>query len=254
MRGRVVCFMAGTHFSERFSDKNLFIAACVCYNIKNEIFSNSVEKIIALLRLMGKGEKSMPKNENIGAGMSEKDIGAELYEKWLGGEETAFDKIIDIYHDGLIFFVYGTLKNFADAEDIAADTFAELIVHKNRYSFGCSLKTYLFSVARNKAIDRLRKRKRISDSDISENEESITDGKLLEEKLISDERSKIVREALETINKEYAQILRLTYFYGFSGDEICIIMKKNKKQTANLLYRGKEALKKVLAERGIESI
>ncbi len=50
-------FMAGTNFSERFSDKNLFIAACVCYNIKNEIFSNSVEKIIALLRLMGKGEK-----------------------------------------------------------------------------------------------------------------------------------------------------------------------------------------------------
>lgn len=245
MRGRVVCFMAGTHFSERFGDKNLFIAACVCYNIKNEIFSNSVEKIIALLRLMGKGEKNMPENEY---------IGAELYEKWLDGEETAFDKIIDIYHDGLIFFVYGTLKNFADAEDVAADVFAELIVHKNRYSFGCSLKTYLFSVARNKAIDRLRKRKRFADSDISENEESVSDGKLLEEKLISDERAKVVREALETINKEYAQILRLTYFYGFSGDEICIIMKKNKKQTANLLYRGKEALKKVLAERGIETI
>ena len=31
-------------------------------------------------------------------------------------------------------------------------------------------------------------------------------------------------------------------------------MKKNKRQTANLLYRGKEALKKVLIERGIESI
>ena len=203
---------------------------------------------------MVKGEKNMPENEYIGAGTSGTDIGAELYEKWLGGDETAFDKIMEIYHDGLIFFVYGTLKNFADAEDIAADTFAELIVHKNRSSFGCSLKTYLFSVARNKAIDRLRKRKRISDSDISENEESITDGKLLEEKLISDERSKIVREALETINKEYAQILRLTYFYGFSGDEICIIMKKNKRQTANLLYRGKEALKKVLIERGIETI
>lgn len=35
---------------------------------------------------MGKGEKNMPENENIGAGMSGKDIGAELYEKWLGGE------------------------------------------------------------------------------------------------------------------------------------------------------------------------
>ena len=33
---------------------------------------------------MGKGEKNMLENENIGAGMSGKDIGAELYEKWLG--------------------------------------------------------------------------------------------------------------------------------------------------------------------------
>ena len=74
----------------------------------------------------------MPENENIGAGMSGKDIGAELYEKWLGGDETAFDKIMDIYHDALIFFVYGTVKNFADAEDIAADAFAELIVHKKQ--------------------------------------------------------------------------------------------------------------------------
>lgn len=196
----------------------------------------------------------MPENENIGVGASARDIGAELYKKWLGGDEAAFDKIMEIYHDGLIFFVYGMLKNFADAEDIAADAFAELIIHKNRYSFGCSLKTYLFSVARNKAIDRMRKRKHLADADISESEESISDGKMLEEKLISDERAKVVREALEIINKDYAQILRLTYFYGFSGDEICIIMKKSKRQTANLLYRGKEAMKKLLVERGIESI
>lgn len=45
---------------------------------------------------MGKGEKNMPENEYIGAGTSGKDIGAELYEKWLGGDETAFDKIMDI--------------------------------------------------------------------------------------------------------------------------------------------------------------
>lgn len=196
----------------------------------------------------------MSEDKNIGAGTSEKDIGAELYKKWLCGDGAAFDKIIEIYHDALIFFAYGIVKNFADAEDIASDVFADVIVHPKRYFFGCSLKTYLFSMAKNKAVDRIRRRRRFSDKDISESEESISDGKLLEDRLIADEKAKAVRDALKEINPEYATALKLTYFYGFSGDEICIIMNKNKKQMTNLLYRGKEALKKVLEGKGVESV
>lgn len=196
----------------------------------------------------------MPEDENINTGAISCDAGADLYRRWLGGDGTAFDKIIEVYHDALIFFVYGTVKNFADAEDIAADVFADLIVHPKRYSFGCSFKTYLFSVARNKAVDRIRHRRRFSDEDINESAESISDGKLLEDKLIADEKAKAVRDALKEINPEYASVLRLTYFYGFSGDEVCFIMNKNKKQMANLLYRGKESLRKALEGKGVESI
>ena len=133
------------------------------------------------------------------------------------------------------------MKNFADAEDIAADVFADLIVHPKRYSFGCS-------------VDRIRHRRRFSDEDINESAESISDGKLLEDKLIADEKAKAVRDALKEINPEYASVLRLTYFYGFSGDEVCFIMNKNKKQMANLLYRGKESLRKALEGKGVESV
>ncbi len=196
----------------------------------------------------------MPEDKNINADATSRDVGADLYRKWLGGDGTAFDKIIEIYHDALIFFAYGIVKNFADAEDIAADVFADVIVHPKRYFFGCSLKTYLFSMARNKAVDRIRRRGRFSAADINESEESISDGKLLEDKLIADEKAKAVRDALKEINPEYATALKLTYFYGFSGDEICIIMNKNKKQMTNLLYRGKEALKKALEGKGVESV
>lgn len=196
----------------------------------------------------------MPEDENMNAGAASRDAGADLYRKWLCGDGKAFDKIIEIYHDALIFFAYGTVKNFADAEDIAADVFADVIVHPRRYSFGCSLKTYLFSVARNKAVDRIRRRKHFSDEDISESAENVSDEKLIEDRIIADEKAKAVRDALKEINPDYAMALRLTYCHEFSGDEICIIMNKNKKQTANLIYRGKEALRKILVERGIESL
>lgn len=109
-------------------------------------------------------------------------------------------------------------------------------------------------MARNKAVDRIRHRRRFSDEDINESAESISDGKLLEDKLIADEKAKAVRDALKEINPEYASVLRLTYFYGFSGDEVCFIMNKNKKQMANLLYRGKESLRKALEGKGVESV
>lgn len=59
LAGGYECFpkITAVLFYEQFSDKNLFIAACVCYNIKNENFSPVDEIISSLVRLMGKGEK-----------------------------------------------------------------------------------------------------------------------------------------------------------------------------------------------------
>lgn len=45
----------------------------------------------------------MPEDENINTGAISCDAGADLYRRWLGGDGTAFDKIIEIYHDALIF-------------------------------------------------------------------------------------------------------------------------------------------------------
>lgn len=179
-----------------------------------------------------------------------RDEGALNYKRFLDGDEHAFDFIINTYHDSMIYFIYGILHNTADAEDVAADVFADLIVHKNRYSFQCSLKTYLFSVARNKAIDRLRRRKHTSDADFEETTASIADAEDLEEKVVSNELSQTIRSALEEINGDYAEVLRLTYIYGFSGDDISAVMGKSKKQIANLLYRGKESLRIVLEKKG----
>lgn len=183
--------------------------------------------------------------------MSEKrDEGAELYARYLGGEKEAFDGIIGLYHDCLIYFVCGMVHNFADAEDVAADTFCELLVRGTRFARKSSLKTYLFSVARNKSVDLVRKSVRSRDKS-SETESDQADAAMIEEAVIRDERAKAVRDGLLRINADYAQVLSLYYIDGFSPEEIGRIMKKNKRQVSNLLYRGKEALKKALAEMGV---
>lgn len=86
------------------------------------------------------------------------DNGASSYRRFLEGDESAFDEILDLYRENLIFFINRFVRDPAAAEDLAIDAFLELLVHKNRYNFKTSLKTYLFMIGRSRALDYLRHR------------------------------------------------------------------------------------------------
>ena len=59
---------------------------------------------------------------------------------------------------------------------------------------------------------------------------------------------RIMRE----MKPEYFQVLYLVYFENFTNEEIAKIMKKNKRQIENLIYRAKAALKSELEKEGFE--
>ncbi len=179
------------------------------------------------------------------------DNGAENYRRFLDGDRTAFDDIVSEYHDNLIFFIYGTVKNIATAEDIAADVFMELIVHRHRYNFKSSFKTYIYSIARHKSIDHIRRESRYAASDTDLSETEIADIKTLEDSVIENERQTAVHKAMRGLCDDYRTVLHLMYFENATVDAICKIMKKNKKQVANLLYRAKGALSEILVKGGM---
>ena len=88
------------------------------------------------------------------------DSGAELYRAWLAGDGTALERLVGAYSDALVRFAYSYTGETAAAEDVAADAFAVLIVKRKPFSEGARFKTYLYKIARNKALDRLRKNRR----------------------------------------------------------------------------------------------
>ena len=83
--------------------------------------------------------------------------GTECYRRFLHGDDRAFDALMDAYHDGLILFINKLVGNYAVAEELAADSFVELLVHKKRFLGNSDVRTYLYSIGRHKAIDYIRK-------------------------------------------------------------------------------------------------
>lgn len=175
--------------------------------------------------------------------------GESSYRRYLDGDKSGFDEIIDLYHDSLIYFLKRYVISEQDAEDLAADTFLEMLIHPSRYSFKSSLKTYIFSVARHKAIDFVRRRKRELMPE-EWDDATFSDCDNAEKAAMENDNRREIAEAMSKIGVEYREVLMLIYFEGLSGDDAARVMNKNKKQMANLLYRAKAALKNELMKGG----
>lgn len=177
------------------------------------------------------------------------DNGESSYRRFLSGDKNAFDDVLNIYKNSLIFFINRYVSDISAAEDIAIDAFMELIVHPHRYNFKVSLKTYLFTIGRRRAIDWLRKNRRTQSLEISQ-----LDGEAQEiygaDCADSDrERREALEKALETLPQDMRTAVHLVYYEDMSYDEAAKIMKIKRKQVDNLLYKAKVKLKAAI-ERG----
>jgi len=179
------------------------------------------------------------------------DNGASSYRRFLEGDENAFDEIVDSLFYPLVFFLNGYLHDTFAAEDVAMDTMSDLFVNRKRYNFRASLKTYVFMIGKSKALNYLKRRKRISTVDFCEMEEEIADdGKRLEELVLADERSRVVHSAIEKLPGDLQLAVHLIFFENMNFEESAKVMKKTKKQVYNLIYRAKQELRIILGEEG----
>lgn len=164
-----------------------------------------------------------------GLGGRHMDNGASSYRRFLDGDESAFDDLMKELFCGRVFFIDRYVHDTQAAEDIAIDTFSELVVHRHRYNFKVTLKTYLYMVGRSRALDYIKHRKVIDFVELSE-AESLSDEKSLEEMVLADERKRTVNAALAKLLEDMRVVVHLIYFEEMTYEEAAKVMKKKRKQ------------------------
>jgi len=173
--------------------------------------------------------------------------GEELYRRYQSGDNSGFDEIIELYRENLIFFLLRYLPRMEDAEDAAEDAFVALLFHPYREERGASLKTYLFTLGRNRALNLLKSQKRRASFE-ERSFPQTEDTAALEDRLCRDETRRELLRALDGLAPDYREALYLLYFEGLSLEEAARVMRKSKKQLENLSYRGKKALREKLGK------
>ena len=172
----------------------------------------------------------------------------ENYRRYLEGDEKGLEALMERYEDSLIFYISGYLHDVQEAEDLMIEVFTYLFTKKPRIHPG-GLKAYLYKTARNMAF-RHKRRWHLSFGleDIIDEPESET---LVEEVVQTAEESRILHICMKQLHPDYREALYLTYFENMSYREAAKVMGKSVKQVTNMVYRGKQSLRGLLAKEGV---
>ncbi len=139
----------------------------------------------------------------------------------------------------------------SDVEEAIADTFIHF--WKKRESFvlrqGYCIKGYLYAIARNVARDKRRKAKREDIYSLEELSLDLADSYDLESELERRECEMLLHESLAGMKEPDKSIFLYRYFYGFGRKDIAEKLSLSLKQVENILYRGKEKLRRDLVGR-----
>jgi RNA polymerase sigma-70 factor (ECF subfamily) len=79
---------------------------------------------------------------------------------FLGGEERAFQELVERYQTRLLNFVYRTIGDREKAEDLVQEVFIRVYRHLHRFDRSKKFSTWIYTIASNLAKNELRNRSR----------------------------------------------------------------------------------------------
>lgn len=157
----------------------------------------------------------------------------QLITDYLEGDESALEALAHRYTGDLFAFAMHLVADREGAEDIAQEAFVKAWRHMRSFAAGGNFRSWLFSIARNTALDWLRKKKSVAfsafESEEGENvfEASLADEAPLAEELFARaEDARYLQGLLENINPQYREVLMLKNSGNLTFAEVSAVVKR----------------------------
>lgn len=167
----------------------------------------------------------------------------QLYESFLKGNNECFDELVLRYKNNLIYFISRYTKDTYIAQDISQDVFVYVLLHKNEYDFKYSFKTYLYMIGKSRAINYLKKEKKIIE--IDQIEDMVSKDEELEEIIFKKEDVKYLKDSIEKLKSDYQAVIYLLDIEEYSYREVAKIMGKTVMQIKALAFNARKRLKQI---------
>ena len=169
------------------------------------------------------------------------------------GEHEALHDLFQRYKVRIFHFCLGMLRNRADAEEASGDVFLALVIDSRAFDPTRRFSTWLFAIARNKCVSRLRKRARLlplwsrddDEEDVGADVPDLSDPAW--QHVARQELAARIRKAINLLPVDQRTALILRQYHGFTYEEVADIMRCSLANVKVLLFRAKDRLRVHLA-------
>lgn len=162
------------------------------------------------------------------------------------------EKIFHTYYKDIYRYLYSLTHDVSLSEDLASDVFLEVVKSIASFRGEADMKTWMFSIARHKWIDYLRKKNRRAEIEVlselvGEEQEA---GNNPEERYLDKELLERVQVLLEEEPERTRNIVNLR-LEGYSFYEIGKLQGISESSARVIYFREKEKLRQILVKEGL---
>jgi RNA polymerase sigma-70 factor (ECF subfamily) len=162
----------------------------------------------------------------------------------LKGDANAYTTLVERHKRMIYTFTLKMLKVPEDAEEVAHDAFVKAYQSLGSFKYQCKFSTWLYRIAFNESVSRLRKKKldlvSIDEPRFSYLEASDTENILNE--LNEQERQAILRNAIDGLPDDERSLITLFYLQECSIKEIAEITAYSESNVKIKLFRARKRL------------
>ncbi len=171
----------------------------------------------------------------------------DLICEYLNGNTESFGKLYDKYSSQLFRFIRG-FTGESNAEDILHDVFIQVSEALNKYEDKGKFKSWIFTIARSRSLDFLRKKKRQKAKSISSDESTLIDKNITKPEEIESrkEMKQIIDAAINKLPETQREIFIMRQDAELSFKEISNILNIPINTALSHMYRATDTLRQNL--------
>jgi RNA polymerase sigma-70 factor (ECF subfamily) len=180
----------------------------------------------------------------------------ELVQRCLARDERAYRELVRAYQSPVVNLAWRITGNADDAAEVAQETFIRVLRSLPTYDPDRPLRSWLFKIASNLALDLIRRRKRrpIAIEDLGDEDgptiEAVDPGPAPDEGLRLEWAAERFQALVEELPEHYRAILHLRYKEELSYEEIAETLMVPLGTVKVRLHRAHETLRRKLTARG----
>lgn len=165
-------------------------------------------------------------------------------EQVLSGQTRLYSVLVDRHKQMVYSFVLKMLGSPEDAEETAHDAFVKAYQSLPAFRFQCKFSTWLYRIAYNESVSRLRKKKypTVSIEEPGFQNLSLSDTNEALEAITRDEQEWMLNRAMETLPEEERSIISLFYLQECPVKDIAEITGLTESNVKIKLFRARKRL------------